>query len=87
MASEFLIFSALLPIVGGALCLLIGLVLSDYLEQLFLLITHSETPSYIKDKPGISSTLTFLKAIGTLFKILGVGLFVKGIIEIGMAIF
>jgi len=87
MESGLLIFSAVLPIIGGAAMLLLGLILADNLDALLLLVNHRETPSDILEKQGVSAVKTYIKAIGTLFKILGVGGVVYGIIEIGFAIF
>lgn len=73
--------------VAGAILLLFGLILSDNLNSFLLLLTHMETPPYVKDKPGVSTVRTYIKGIGILFKVLGVGLTVYGLIVIGMFIF
>lgn len=87
MESGLLIFTAVLPIVGGFILLLMGLIFSDNLDALLLLFTHMDTPSYINDKPGVASVKNYLKAIGILFKVLGVGIMIYGFITIGMFIF
>jgi len=86
-STGLLIFSAVLPIVGGMILLLLGLILTDHLDALLLLFTHSDTPSYIMDKPGVASVKTYIKGVGTLFKVLGVGVMVYGFVVIGVAIF
>jgi len=87
MESGLLIFTAVLPIIGGFILLLLGLIFSDNLDSLLLLFTHMDTPSYINDKPGVASVKTYLNAIGILFKILGVGVMIYGLVTIGMFIF
>lgn len=86
-SNSLLIFSAVLPIVAGMILLLIGFILSYNLEALLQLLTHSDTPSYILDKKGVPAVKTYIKAVGTLSLVLGVGLIVYGFIVIGMAIF
>lgn len=82
-----LIFSGALPIIAGLLMLLLGLILTYNLDGLLLLLTHTDTPSYIKDKPEVVSVKTFIKGVGNLLLILGVGLIVYGVISIGSSVF
>jgi len=86
-SNGILIFSAVLPIIGGFLMILLGLILSYNLDALLLLITHTDTPSYIKDKPEVASVKTYIKAVGSLFLVLGVGVMVYGFVVIGTTIF
>jgi hypothetical protein len=81
------IFGGALQVAGGILSLLLGLIISEHLDSFLLLFTQRDTPDYVKDKPGVHVVLNYIKGMGIMFLILGVGLMVFGIIRIGIQIF
>ena len=87
MGISLLIFNTALPILGGLIVLLLGIVFSDNFEGLLMLFTHREIPEYVKDKTEVSDVLNYFNGIGVLFKILGVALMVYGLLVLGSALF
>jgi hypothetical protein len=87
MGISLLVFQTALPILLGLIVLLLGIVFSDNMKGLLMLITHRELPEYVKDKPEVTEVLNYFNGIGILFKILGVGLMVYGLLVLGAALF
>lgn len=87
MESGLFIFGSVINVASGILFLLMGLLVSEHLDSFFQLFTHREIPDYVKEKPGVQVVLNYLKGVGILFLILGVGLMVYGVLKIGMEIF
>ena len=87
MDTSLLVFNTLLPIIAGIVIILIGILFSDNIEGFLLLITHRDLPVYIREKPQVHEVLNYFKGIGILFKVLGVGLIVYGLIVLGSSIF
>ena len=81
------ILGAVLQLGFGILFLLVGLLISENFDHFLMLFNHRELPDYLKEKEEVSNVMNYIKAIGIIILILGVGLMVFALIRLGLHIF
>ena len=81
------ILGAAIQLGFGILLMMVGLMISENLDSFLMLFNHRELPDYVKEKDEVNNVLNYVKAIGIIMLVLGVGLMVFALIRLGLHIF
>ncbi len=74
----------LLPIIGGLVIFKSGVLITDQLSSLLLMLTHNPVPNEIAENPEVQKTNKNINTIGWLLRIIGVVIVIYGcVIVIG----